>query len=273
MKIYIYILMILLTVAVVSCQIKEPKDEGIVLASVNDLTLTLEELQASYGHLEWENFTLEEQRKIIDNWIDMTLLGSYAKKNENIAADLSLKFMVKNAANKIYANALISEALDHIEISNDDLWNYYRLRQAEFVEQLREYRVQRIYVATEAEMNQVKKMIDDKDITFVNAAIQYSTEGIGQNGGYMGSFVTKSSPDSLLWKELSKKERFYEVLMPYRNGWLIARWYEFRTATSNSSFYDVRDDIDRRLREEKRQTVYEQMLREARINASVTKEF
>jgi len=256
-----------------ACQKNNINDQGTLMASVNGDILTLEDLLGSYGEETWRSMSRLEQKSIIDQWIDITLLDSYAKKNHVISQDIGLKFIAKNAEKKIFSNALISNALNNIDISNDDLWNYYRLRQSEFIEQVREYRVQRIFLKTEEEMNRVKALIDNKDISFVNAAIQYSDEGIGRNGGYMSSLVTKSSPDSLLWVELNKKDRYYEVLMPYRSGWLIARWYEFKTATSNSSFFDVREEIREILKAEKKQSVYEELLKEARISANITKQY
>ena len=261
----------LLTILMWSCSQKTPKEEKTSIASVNGEILYLEDLTNSYE--DWENLPKEDQQQIIDNWIDLTILYTAAQKKEIIKDDPALIFQTQNAEKKVYANALISDALNNIEIANDELFNYYRLRQSEFVEQTREFRVQRIFLRTEEDMNRIKKMLDDKDVNFQDAAIRFSEEGIGRNGGYMNSLVTKTGPDSLLWDELNKKDRFYEALMPYRNGFLIARWYEFRTATSNSSFYDVRDEIDRILREEKVSTIYEQVLRESRMNSNIIKRF
>ena len=270
---YKIFLIICLLITSFACKKYVKNDESTIVASVNNEVLTLEILQGSYGDDEWNSFSKDEQRNIINNWIDLTLLDNYAKQNDDINNDISLVFQSKNAEKKIYANALISNAINNIEISNDELFNYYRLRISEFVEQIREFRVQRIFLRTEADMLRVKRMLDNRDVNFLNAAMQFSEEGIGRNGGYMGTLVTKTGPDSLLWHELDKMERFFEVLMPYRNGFLIARWYEFRTATSNISFYDVRDEIDRILREEKRSIIYEQLLKEARMNAYIVKEF
>ena len=266
------ILLLLVTMLLYGCKERLSKGEVISVVTVNGETLYLEELLNSYGE-EWYEMSKEEQKQIIDNWIDLTILYTNALRNETIRDDPALQFQVRNAEKKIYANALISNALNNIEIANDELFNYYRLRQSEFVEQTREFRVQRIFLRTEEEMTRVKRMLDNKDINFLDAAIRYSEEGIGKNGGYMNSLVTKAGSDSLLWEELNKKDKFYEALMPYRNGYLIARWYDFRTATSNSSFYDVRDEIDKILREEKITTIYEQVLRDARMNSNVVTEY
>ena len=265
------LLFLSLTLILFACDKNIQKEEKTSVASVNGEELYLEDLICSYE--DWSNIPKEEQQQIIDNWIDLTILYTSALKNEIISNDPALKFLVQNAEKKVYANALISNALNNIVIANDELFNYYRLRQSEFTEQTREFRVQRIFLRTEEEMNRVKRMLDNKDINFVDAAIRFSEEGIGRNGGYMNTLVTKTGPDSLLWVELNVKDRFYEALLPYRNGYLIARWYEFRTATSNSSFYDVRDEIDRILREEKVSTIYEQVLRDGRMDSNIVKRF
>ena len=242
---------------------------GTVVAIVNDNVLTLEQLTESYTEDIWNNFSLEEQREIISQWVDLTLLFDYAQKQEFIAKDIALDFMANNAKNKIYANALIALELQNLKFSNDELYNYYRLREAEFTEQVREFRVQRIYFTDHDELTRVKTMLDNREIAFTPAAHRYSQENIGRNGGHMENVVTKNGPDSLLWEALDKMERFHEVILPINDGWIIARWTDFRVATSNISFYTVREDIEQIIRDERRNDLYEQVLWEARTASNV----
>jgi len=258
-----------LLLILLSCHKNENIKETVIV-TVNNEHLTLEKIYRIYEEENWKEMGKEEQTKIINQWIELTLLAQFAQQDETIKNDPSLQILIENTCKKIYGNTLIAHEINKIEISNEELYNYYRLRQAEFVEQVREYnKVQRIFFRNENEMKRVKKMLDDKIITFTPAALQYSEEPIGRNGGFMSNLVTKSSPDSLLWKALNEKNMFYEVTMPYNNGWIIARWHEFRIATSNSSFYDVRHEIEQKIKQERQAEVFERLLKEARLVSNV----
>ena len=267
MKIIKVFIIILLSIILTNC--KKAVEIGTIVASVDVHNLTIEQLKLSYGEEEWDAMEIEEQREIINQWIDLTALYSQAIKNEMFKEDLALKFMAENAKKKVYANALIAHELENMQFSNDELYNYYRLREAEFTEQIREFRVQRIMLNSEEEMQNVKRMLDNRDIAFTPAAQRYSQENIGRNGGFMANFVTRTSPDSLLWQELDKVAQYIEVTMPLGNGWVIARWQEFRTTTANRSFYAVRSEIEQLMKEERKFDLYEQVLRDARSSSKV----
>ena len=243
------------------------------IANVNGEILTLDELKNSFDEKVWNSMTKDEQRELINQWVDLTLLSSYAQTNDVIKNDKSLAFKVKNAEKKIYSNALISNELHNILISNEEMYNYYRLRQSDFIENVKEFRVQRIFFNKQEDMTRVKQMLDNNEIAYTPAAQRFSEEAIGRNGGYMSNLVTKNSADSLLWRALNDKDKFHEVTMPYRDGWIIARYYDSRDGTANSSFYDVKKEIEQVLRLEKQQEVYEQLLKEAKFNSNVIIEF
>jgi len=256
-----------------ACDFMGSKQDYTVLARVNNDILTLEEMRASFDGNEWDRMSKEKQREHINQWVNLTIMANLAKLDEDISGDISLKFISENAEKKIYTNAIISKRLNAMKISEEELYNYYRLRQAEFIQSVREYKVQRIFFRTEEEMKRVKQLLDTKQIGFTPAAQQYSQENIGRNGGYMGSFVTKAGADSLLWKQLNTRERFYEITMKYGEGWIIARFYDYNEGTMNSSFFDVRDAIEQKMKAEKQSDIYDLLLREAKINSSVVIEY
>ena len=261
--------LIIISIILILSSCKEEKEIGTVVASVNGIYLTMEQLKASYGDEIWDEMTLEEQREIVQQWVDMTILYSHAENNEHFREDIALQFMANNALKKVFANALIAHELNNLSFSNEELYNFYRLREAEFTEQVREFRVQRIYFTNEENMQRVKRMLDNREIAFTPAAQRFSEEAIGRNGGFMANLVTKAGPDSLLWRELDRMERFFEITAPYGDGWVIARWQEFRTATANRSFYSVRSEIEEIMKEERKFELYEQILLEARIASQI----
>ena len=263
---------IFLILLIVACQ-KDEQHRGTIVATVNNDILTLEMLKAAFTDEIWNEKTLEEQRKIINQWIDLSVMAWYAVKNEELKECMHLRFLADSAKKRIYSNALIANELQRVNISNEEKFNYFRLRQTDFIEPIREFNVQRIFFRTEEEMERVNDMITNREIEYTPAARQYSQEGIGRNGGHMSTLVTRSGPDSLLWRELNQMERFHRVTMPYNNGWLIARWGDYRMATGNRSFFDVREEIEQILRNEKRVDIFEQLLQEARNLSQITIEY
>jgi len=270
---YTILNMLILAIVLVSCIPQEVIEQGIVIARVNDNVLTLEEIKDSYGENLWNAMTRDEQREVISQWVNLTALCESAKSDDIIRNDHAIKFRAKNAEKKIFANAKIAKSIDTMTFTEEELYDYYRLHQANFIEQVREYQVQRIFFRNEDEMKRVKRMLDNKEITFTPAAQQYSQESIGRNGGYMNYRVTKAGADSLLWRALSKLDIYYEITLPYQSGWIIARYYGSQEATSNSSFYDVIDQIEARLKEDKKSDVYDTILKEAREASNIVIEY
>jgi len=264
---------IILTIVMIGCDIYKPSRSFTVLAQVDNDVLTLEEIRESFGGAVWDKMSKETQRDHINQWINLTLIANLAKQDEEIADNLSISFTAKNAEKKLYTNALISKRINALKITEEELYNYYRLRQAEFVKSTREFKVQRIFFRTEEEMRQVRQLLDSRQITFTPAATTYSQEPIGRNGGYMSGFITEAGPDSLLWRELNKREKYNELNMRYAGGWIIARYYDTREGTLNKSFYDVKDEIETKMKAEKQSDFYNQILREAKYNSIVSIEY
>ena len=263
---------ILMMTFVLACQ-KEVGHQGTIVATVNNEILTFEMLKAAFTEEVWNEKSLDDRREIINQWIDLTVMSWYAFKNDELRESIHLQFLAESAKKRIYSNALIANELQRVNISNEEKFNYFRLRQTDFIEPIREFSVQRIFLRTEEEMIRVNDMITNREIEYTPAARQYSQEGIGRNGGHMSTLVTRSGPDSLLWRELNQMERFHRVTMPYNNGWLIARWGDYRMATGNRSFFDVREEIEHILRNEKRVDIFEQLLQEARNLSQITIEY
>ena len=266
-----YILIMIAVVLVVGCE--QEVQMGTVVASVNGENLTLETLKYVYSEDVWNGKTIEEQREIINQWIELTVLSRHANNDDDLKGSVNLRFRAENARKRIYANALIANELQKLNISHEEMYNYYRLRQSDFIEPIREFNVQRIFFRNEEDMIRVNDMITNREIEYTPAALRYSQEGIGRNGGHMSTLVTRTGPDSLMWRALNDMDRFHRVTMPYSNGWIIARWGDYRMATGNRSFFDVRDEIEQILRNERQAEVFERILREARTMAQITIEY
>jgi hypothetical protein len=271
MRKYIFIVLTisLICITLVSCEEKIDYEEGEVLARVNHEILTLEVIRDSFGEEVWNEKSRELQREAINQWVNLTILTHLAQSDDILGADKSLQFVAENAGKRVFANALLSQRLKTMNFTDEELFNYYRLHQAEFVEGAREFKIQRIFFRHEPDMRRINRMLEAREINFNPAAERFSEEAIGRNGGFVNTFVTKTGPDSLLWVELNKVDKLQNVTMPYRNGWIIVRYTEHRESTVTSSFFDVREQIENRMRESRKSELYELLLREARHKSSI----
>jgi len=107
---------ILLIFCIISCS--EAKPEGTIVATVNNEVLTLETLKASYGEETWNQKSIQEQRQIINQWINLTLLYNYAKQNPVINS-LALNHSINTTIMQMYTEE--AESINILsEIDNDE---------------------------------------------------------------------------------------------------------------------------------------------------------
>jgi hypothetical protein len=142
-------------ILMISCQ---PSVEENVIAQVNEEKLSLEELKANFTEQQWKNLTKEEKEEMVQDWIRLTLLAQEAEKN-GISDQQLIKNRLQTARKNILANALIAQNLAKITVTDEELFNYYRLHKNNYQKTHKEYRVQRIFVQSESLLDSVRAAI------------------------------------------------------------------------------------------------------------------
>lgn len=255
---------IFLLLSFAACSLFEPKGE--VIAQVDKEVLTLEEIKANFTEAEWAGLSAERKREFIQQWINLTLLAQEAE-NQGLVADKAVKNQIRYAEKKIMGNALIASRLQSESISEEDLFKYYRVHQGDFTQSLMNYKVQRIYLTDYNLAVKVKQEILD-GMRFEDAAKIYSLEVLGQNGGYMGT-VTPQDADSSFWQAVSKVKIYEITTLQKDNGYYLLRYYEEEQGTGQTGFDDLKDEIRKRILNERRRQVYEDLLRELKSKSDV----
>lgn len=250
-------LLLLLLLALMSCS--KQKDKGIPLAQVNDEILTLEGFRASMGEERWNAMSPEQKKKYIEDWVNVTLLAQEAEKL-GLDKERAIRQRLNFAAKKVKANALIARRLASVRISEDQLFNYYRIHQADFQSKLMEYNVQRILVDKQNSAEILLKRIID-GYAFDEAVLAHSRENLRENLGRMG-FIVSGGPDSLFWKAAQKLEQNDPGLLAADEGVYILRWTEQREGTQEANFEEYRNEIRAILLREKQRQVYEDLVKE-----------
>ncbi|MFO7659871.1 MAG: peptidylprolyl isomerase [Candidatus Cloacimonadaceae bacterium] len=262
MKNSIVILVVLLSLT--ACSLFEKKEE--IVAQVGKETLFLDEFKANFSDTEFNALTNEQKREYIQQWINLTLLSQEAEKL-GLNSDKSVRNQVRYAEKKILGNALIATRLQSERISEEDLFKYYRIHQGDFIQPLMNYKVQRIYVSDASLAAKVRQEIIN-GLRFEDAAKIYSLEVLGQNGGYMGT-VTPSDADSSFWQAVSKANLYDIVTLQKDNGFYLLRSYEEEQGTGEAGFDGLKDEIRKRILDERRKQVYDDLLRELKSKSDV----
>jgi len=195
-------LIILLVATLFSCIKKEEKE---IVAQVNDIELTMDNFKANFTDKEWGILTVEEKKEFIQDWVQLTLLAQEADLIE-ISQLPEVIEKIKSAELNIKANALIAAKLADVKISEDELFNYYKLHKSEYQKSHKEYKVQRIFTKDKAKIPEILEAI--RNTSFKEAAIDFSEESAGKSGGYIG-FLSKKKSNVNIWNALTSLQKHH----------------------------------------------------------------
>jgi len=241
-------------------------DKSNVVAQVNGETLSLTEFQSNFTPEQWKALTPEQKKEYLQQWINITLLAQAAEK-QSVDKDKSVKFKLDYAKKKVLGNALISGRLSTQNISEEDMFNYYRIHQGDFDKPAMNYKVQRIYVTETSALDKVQQELK-RGMKFEDAARQYSQEALGQTGGFMGS-VTPQDVDSTFWYAVKSVKQFEVTVLPKDNGWFLLRYYTEEPGNSATGFEANKEEIRSRILDERKQQIYDDLLKELKSKANI----
>ena len=256
-------LILIIVIALFSCVQKEEED---IVAQVNDIKLTMDEFKANFSDYEWDILTVEEKKEFIQDWVQLTLLAQEADLLE-ISQSPKIEEKIKTAKNNIKANALIATKLAEISISEDELFNYYKIHKSEYKISLKEYKVQRIFTKDKAKLKGILDAI--KATSFKEAAIEYSEESSGKSGGYIG-FLSEKNANENIWNALTSLQKFHYTTVETGRGFYVLRYYDTRIVKVDKTFLEVKDEIIEAVNKKKKEEVYNNLIRELKNKSEIT---
>lgn len=262
MKKHILYLIILLVLSFTACSRESKNTEK--LAEVNGEILYLEEFVAMIGEDNWMTMDSSARHKAVEDWVNLTLLAQTAKKNKLLEKQ-GVILRQNIAQKKVAANALISEKLSTINISEDQLFSYFRVHRAEFMEPVQFYRVQRICLPSKIQAENVFEKIRD-GLDFMQALSRYKAEAPPHLSGDMG-FVQPSSADSVFWFSAKQLELNEPGIIKKDDYWFVIRYTEKKEGDDVANFDDFKAEIRHKILLEKQEDVYRELLREIKTKA------
>ena len=257
------LLILILVVILFSCV--QTEEENIV-AQVNDIKLTMDDFKDNFSNNEWEILTIEEKKQFIQDWVQLTLLAQEADALE-ISQSPKIKERIKSARINIKANALIASKLADVTISEDELFNYYKIHKSEYQLSHKEYKVQRIFTKDEAKLKGILDAI--KSTSFKDAAIEYSEESAGKNGGYIG-FLSQKSAHENIWNAITSLQQYYYKSVETNKGFYVLRYYDTRTVFTNKTFLEVKDEIRKTVTKKKKEDLFDNLIKELKNKSEIT---
>lgn len=253
---YLNLLLLALVIMLSACSQKE--ERGVALAQVNNEVLYLENFKATFGVGEWDKLSPELRKKYIEDWVNLTLLAQYADK-EGLSDTPAVKQRINYAAKKVKANAVIGNRLAQIQVSDDQLFNYFRLHQAEFQKNTVEYALQRIAcndkLAAENVLGQLKG-----GMVWSEAVSRYSGEDLKFQGGNMG--YVSAATDSIFWLAARNLQEGETGIVNKEQLWFVFRITDIRETAKEANFEDYRAEIKRKIILERQDQMYQDILKE-----------
>ena len=255
---YISTILILVLLLSFGCNKNKP-DDSPILASVNREELTEAAFKSLFGVDEYNQLDAATRKRYIEDWVNLTLLAQAADK-EKVSDSTALKARMEFAIKKVKANALISRKLENIKVSEDELFNYFRIHRADFDSVLVDYSVQRILQLDE---NSSKKLVAsiEAGLNFDEAVQNYSLEKLKDNNGMMG-FVSKVGADSTWWNTCKGMKLKQVSILNQGANWYVFRIIQERAGSAEANFEDYRDLIRRKIIAERESEVYRELLRD-----------
>lgn len=255
---YIIPLLVLLAAFSLGCD-KNKTDDSPILASVNSEELSEAEFKLLFSPDEYNQLDAATRKKFIEDWVNLTLLAQAADQ-EKLSENPALKARIGYASKKVKANALISRKLENIRVSEDELFNYFRIHRAEFDSVLVDYSVQRILQLDKTSAEKLAASIE-AGLDFQTAVQTYSLEKLKDNNGLMG-FVTKAGADSSWWTACRGLKPKEVSILNQGTNWYVFRIVEERSGNAEANFEDYRELIRRRILAERESEVYRDLLKD-----------
>ncbi|RLC52971.1 MAG: hypothetical protein DRZ79_00285 [Candidatus Cloacimonadota bacterium] len=243
------------------------KKKDDIIAQVNNDTLTLSELKANFTDSEWNNLSSEKKKEFVQQWIKLSLLSQEADRLK-ITEKEAVKQKMESAIKKIKANALIASKFSEITVSENELFDYYKLHESSFRKKVKEYKIQRIFIKERAKVDSVLNELKH-GLKFTEAAKKYSEEKIGKNGGYAGFFTLKQLGNKV-GEKISNLKKWQYTTVKIDKGFFIIRYYDTRIKTLEKTFSEVKEEIRKIVLENKKEETYRQMIEELKNKAEIS---
>jgi len=232
-KICNLLLCLILILLILQCN-KEENKKGIVVAEVNDEKLYEHEFRSLFTEEEWLKATPEEKNKIINDWIEITLLAQEAEKL-GLDKKPEVKFNIKYAKRTLLANEILADKLKYIFVSRDEVLDYYNLHRNTFLKDRTLYKIQQFIVPNWA--------IADSAIKLFNGGEAFYTVAKNTGSNYLVRTITNNEVTPAFWDFVSGMEKWHIRIIDDESKLKIVQLLEVQEDKSTTPFQEISDSL------------------------------
>lgn len=257
--------LLLLLLIITACTEEKPE---IALAEVNGEILTEQEFRGNFSDYEWSRTSEAEKEEYLQEWINLTLMAQEADRT-GISEQINIKVRIANAEKNIKSNALLAQHMFDFKISEDELFDYYKMHKSQYQEKQEKLKIQRIFIREKTKLDSVMGLLE-KGLKFTDAARQYSEEAIGRDGGYAG-FLSKEDLGENIWNILKAMKQWYYKSVETDSGYYIIRYYDSINEVKDIPFTSLKDEIKEIVVKEKKMKIYQDLITDLKNKAVIVK--
>lgn len=244
--------------------------ENKVLATISGIEITESDLNSmimKYPEDKRAMFSSEMAKKqLLEQMISFDLinkLGNEMKINETEEYKANLAQLEKDLITQVTINKILSE----VTVTDDDAKKYYEDHKNEF-EQPATVSAKHILVDSEELCSEIKNKIENGEMSFEEAAKQYSTCPSKEQGGNLGVFgrgmMVPEFEEAAFTLDLEKVSEPVQTQFGYH---LIK--VEAKNEATTSEFETVKNQIIQRLMQENQEKKYLDLIKELEVKYDV----
>ncbi len=264
----LFCLLVLITgLVILSCSRDQHPDDQEIIATVNREVLTLNSILEFTDLTSLEGLSDAELREKIEDLIKLTVLAQEAHKR-GIDEYPEVRERIRIAEKRIKANALLASVINDIELTESEVFNHYQIHKSRYTTEREEYRIQRILLNNNTMADSVATMIVNDNLTFAQAARNYSQERSRETDGFVG-YQTSEEMGPQIWNSLSNVSQYRFVRVPVSNGIYLVRYTDKRNRTIDRPFTEVMDDVREEVMQERRQDLINNLVNSLLSNTEI----
>ncbi|MBC8525486.1 MAG: hypothetical protein H8D22_01245 [Candidatus Cloacimonetes bacterium] len=231
-----------------------------IIAKVGNEKLCEHEFRSLFTEQEWLNTTDEDKNEIINEWIEITLLAKEAEKR-GLDKEKDVKFNIKYCKRTILANEILADELSKIQVTEDELFNYYNLNRTLFTREVTSFKIQKFIVSNWA--------IADSAIKLFNSGEAFYTVAKNLGSGYVVKFVGKDDISNHLWNFLCGMKKWNIRIVQDKGKLNIIQLLNIKRENVPIPYNSIKDSLTKVILDNKKNTFLENALDSLKINYTV----
>jgi len=244
---------------------KQEENEPII-AQVNGDKLTVKEFRAHFTDSQWNRLSDSDKKDYINDWINLTLFSQEADKL-SLSNTPEIKAKIDNAVKNIKSNALLSYKLANINVTEEEMFTYYKLNKKKFQKKVTEYKIQRILIKDPTRLPFVRQELEDT--SFSRCARKFSDEMLGKNGGNLG-FVSQNDIDKNIWDQVTALKKNHYKTIKTKKGYYLIKWIKKRDKYRDIDFPIVKNKVRKLVLQQKREELFDNLIKELKKDAKIS---